>query len=85
MATFRDSNLENIYALFGVNFVHPKSGCVKFRTFRMSGFYSVKLKKKIKYKYLLFKNLLFVVVNGTFITYTRYIHTPEKPLHATSE
>ena len=36
MATFRDSNFENIYALFDVNFFHPKSGCVKFWTFRMS-------------------------------------------------
>ena len=37
MATFCDSNFKNIYALFGVHFFHPKQGCAKFLTFRMSG------------------------------------------------
>ena len=34
--TFSNSNFEKVYALFGVNLFHPKSGCVKYWTFRMS-------------------------------------------------
>ena len=41
-ATFHDSNFEKMYAFFGVIvflfFSLSKSGCVKFWTFRMSGF-----------------------------------------------